>query len=155
MTILRKLVIGIVFLTSLLVIIGAFIVIFEPADESVSKQLEIEENLVEKITDRQVADLVKQYQGKDGKGDTLVDLLATMITVAYPNEDILDNPSTVVDWYAFEDLTKKDGIYKVGFIFKTYKEDTEYIWYVDTNTYTISAGSANGKEILGILGTFD
>lgn len=78
-----------------------------------------------------------------------------MIHAAYPNENILDNPSSVFDWYAFEDLTKKDGVYKVGFIFKTYKEDVEYIWYVDTNTNTISAGSVIGKEILGILDTFD
>jgi len=109
----------------------------------------------ERLSDREVADLVKQYKGKDGRGDPLVDVLATMINVVYLHEDILDNPSTVIDWYAFEDLTKKDGVYKVGFIFKTYKEDVEYIWYVDTNTNTISAGSVIGKEILNILDTFD
>jgi len=107
------------------------------------------------LTDRQVADLVKQYKGKDGKGDRLVDVLATLINVAYPNEQILDNPSSVVDWYAFPDLTKREGIYKVGFIFETYKEDTEYIWYVDTNTNRISAGNSDAKDILNILDTFD
>ena len=116
---------------------------------------QIKESKLVELTDRQVADLVKQYKGKDGKGDRLVDVLATLITIAYPNEQILDNPSSVVDWYAFPDLTKREGIYKVGFIFETYKEDTEYIWYVDTNTNRISAGNSGAKAILDTLDTFD
>lgn len=123
------------------------------AEREKQAELNRQEELV--LTDRQVADIVKQYKGKDGKGDRLVDVLATLINVAYPNERILDNPSSVVDWYAFPDLTKREGIYKVGFIFQTYKEDTEYIWYVDTNTNRISAGDSGAKAILDSLDIFD
>jgi len=115
----------------------------------------IEEIPKPKISDRAVADIVKQYKGKDGKGDRLVDVLATLINIAYPNENILDNPSSVVDWYAFEDHTKRDGIYKVSFIFETYKENTEFIWYVDIKTNNISAGTTNAKDILNTLDIFD
>ncbi len=123
------------------------------AEREKQAELNRQEELV--LTDRQVADIVKQYKGKDGKGDRLVDVLATLINVAYPNENILDSPSTLVDWYAFPDLTKKQGVYKVGFIFQTYKEDTEYIWYVDTNTNRISAGNSDAKAILDLLYMFD
>ena len=119
------------------------------------KVVQIKEPKSVELTDRLVADLVKQYKGKDGKGDRLIDVLATLITIAYPNEQILDNPSSVVDWYAFPDLTKREGIYKVGFIFETYKENTEYVWYVDTNTNRISAGNSGAKAILDTLDAFD
>jgi len=134
--------------------LGVLAVISSASDRDEARTGSGEEKSVG-LTDRQVADIVKQYRGEDGKGETLVELLAVLINTAYPNEDILDNPSTAFDWYAFEDFTKPSGIYKVGFIFQTYKDDIEYVWYVDMNTNTIFAEDGGARSVLHTLDTFD
>jgi len=108
------------------------------------------------IEQERIVKLVQDYQGKDHTGETLVDALSIMISIAYPDESILDNPSTNVGWYAFEDYAKGDGIFQVGFEFETYREKAEYIWYVDTNNNNkISAGNQGAKSILNVVNSFN
>jgi hypothetical protein len=98
---------------------------------------------------------VAEYRGKDGKGETLLETLSVIINVTYSNEDIFENPSTQVDWYAFEDPMIRDkSVYKVGFVFETYRESVEYIWYYDPSTKQISAGDKHAKSILDTLDAF-
>ncbi|MEO9309707.1 MAG: hypothetical protein ABI337_05370 [Nitrososphaera sp.] len=132
--------------------------------EILERQIELQKQAAQnkelkpvKLTEEQVIDLVKNYRGKDGKGDRLLHVLGTLIATAYPRQDILHNPSTVVDWYAFEDFSpKKQGIYIVHFVFETYREEVEYIWYVDTNNNNkIFAGNNRAQNILDILDNFD
>ena len=140
--------IGVIFLIS---IIGAIVwTVFDDKSDSPSSYD------LEKEHEQQIIEIVQKYQGEDQKGQNTLEALSMMINIAYPNEDVLNNPSSNVGWYAFEDFTKKDGIYKVGFDFETYREKAEYIWYVDTNDNNkIFAGNNGAKSILSTLNAFD
>ena len=111
---------------------------------------------LEKENEQRIVKLVQNYQGEDQKGENMIEVLSIMINIAYSNEDIFNNPSTNVGWYAFEDYTKKDGVYQVVFNFETYREKVEYVWYVDTNDNDkIFAGDNGAKSIIATLNAFD
>ncbi len=139
---------GVVFLIS---IIGAIVwTVFDDDSDSPSSYD------LEKEREQQVVELVQKYQGEDQKGENTVEALSIMINIAYSNEDIFNNPSSSIGWYAFEDYTKKEGVYQVVFNFETYRENIEYVWYVDTNDNNrIFAGDNGAKSILSVLNTFD
>jgi len=139
---------GVIFVLFVLMIIAAVQVVNE---RDIDSEKERDASLQK---EKEVTDMVKHYQGKDGKGDRLIDVLKIIINVAYPREDILKNPSTVVDWYAMEDFTKKDGVYRVVFFINTYREDTEFVWYVDTKTNKIFAGNEGAKSVLDAIDNF-
>jgi len=129
--------------------IGIIAVSFDDSNDSQSNIIstqELEKNAIE---------FVQNYKGKDGRGDRLIDVLGVIINVAYPDEEIVNNPSSEIGWYAFEDFTKDDGVYQVGFIFKTYRDDSEIVWYLDTKTNEVFAGDKVAKSVLDTLDTFD
>jgi len=131
----------------------AFIAIIWTVAEDISNNEEEEDTSVP--TEKEIVEFVYYYKGKDNQGKNIGQTLAVVANVAYPNEDILKNPSTVIDWYAIEDFTKERGIYRVGFILETYRENLEYIWYVDTNTNKIFPGNDGAKSVLDIVDSFD
>ena len=100
----------------------------------------------------EIVEFVQNYSGKEGKGVTILESLTLLLIMTYPNEDILDNPTTETYWFAIE---TEQGIYQTVFKIKTYSEDTELIWYVDTNSNSIFAGNQGARDILDIVETFD
>lgn len=145
--------IGVIFLIS---IVGALIWTAYDMTDPEYKQVYREEQKEREQAEQHALETVQKYQGEDQKGENTLEALSLMIDIAYSNEDIINNPSTNVGWYVFEDPTKKEGIYKVGFDFETYREKVEYIWYVDTNDNNrIFAGNDGAKSILSVLNTFD
>lgn len=151
-------IIGITILVIAVSIIGISTSIGSNNSDSNEKSIyEIEEDEAKKITK-----IVQNYKGKDGKGDTLLEALVVLVNASYRNENILDNPSTEIAWYSIEDISLRnndgspiDGVYKVGFNVKTYKENIEFVWYYNTQTKEIFAGNEHGKSVLDIVDTFD
>jgi hypothetical protein len=145
--------IGVIFLiTIIVVVIWNVYDMTNPEYKRVYKEEQKETEQAE----QQAIEIVQKYQGEDQKGENTLEALSIMINIAYQNEDIFNNPSTIVEWYTFEDFTKKEGVYQVVFNFETYREKVEYIWYVDTNDNNkIFAGDNGAKSILSVLNTFD
>jgi hypothetical protein len=74
------------------------------------------------------------------------------VLVAYPNEKILDNPSTEFGWFAVpESVLEMDKRWDATFHLKTYRETVSYEWTVDMETKTIYPKNENGKGILDML----
>jgi hypothetical protein len=126
------------------------------SDSNEKSTYEIEEDKA-----KEIVKIVQEYRGKDGKGNTVLDALTVLINVSYRNENILDNPATEIGWYGTKDLSFlddngiKDGIYKIMFFVKTYKENIEFVWYYNIQTGEIFAGNEHGKSVLEIVDTFD
>jgi hypothetical protein len=105
------------------------------------------------IKEKEVLDLVKDYKGKGNSDMTLGEAIAMAVLVAYPNEKILDNPSTEFGWSALpvDGNPDKDKSWNAKFYLKTYKEDTSFEWIVDMEAKTIYPKNENGKSILDLL----
>ena len=98
--------------------------------------------------DFEALEILKEYKGQDGTGDNVIDIIANMVDEDYPDATVLLNNQTFVEWYSFDDETQGEDIIKVGRIFKTFKEDSEYFWYVDKFSKNITAGNDASQEIL-------
>jgi len=116
-----------------------------------TQELSYMERFAEK--EKEVLDLVKDYNGKDGSGLTLAEVIAMSILTSYPGEEILDNPSTDLGWSALpiEGNPDTDKSWDAKFYLETYRETTSFEWTVDMETKTIYAKNENGKVILDML----
>lgn len=105
------------------------------------------------IKEKEVLDLIKDYRGKDNSGLTMTEVIAMSMLVAYPGEDIIKNPSTVLGWSALpvNGNPDADTRWDAEFYLETYRETTSFEWTVDMETKTIYPKNENGKEILDLL----
>lgn len=105
------------------------------------------------IKEKEVLDLIKDYRGKDNSGLTVTEVIAMSMLVAYPGEDIIKNPSTVLGWSALpvNGNPDADTSWDAEFYLETYREATSFEWTVDMETKTIYPKNENGKEILDLL----
>tara|TARA_B100001971_G_C18199148_1_gene543431 strand:- start:466 stop:1383 length:918 start_codon:yes stop_codon:yes gene_type:complete len=122
-------------------------------NESLPKENNIEESQSIDKSD-EAWNMVEAYNGKDGEGDSVITTLALLIDIAYSGEDILKNPSTEFGWISFHKTGEPDNIYEVHFTFKTYREDSEYIFYVNIVSGTVWPGNDGAEIILNTLDTF-
>jgi hypothetical protein len=108
-------------------------------------------------TNKQVIEFIQNYKGKDNSGKTLLEVMSMIIATAYPNEKILENPSTTVGFYALPIPDEAEGIrnWSVEFSLETYRESTSFEWIVDTETNSVYAKSANSADILNVLDAYD
>ena len=98
-----------------------------------------------------VIETVQNYQGNDGTGSTLIEVISIIVQVSYPKEDIVNHPLTKMSWDALPNVRTGNGIYDVYFDFKTYDQQEEFHFLFDTNTGNVWAGNSVGSDILKIL----
>jgi|TARA_B100000315_G_C14579719_1_gene589823 hypothetical protein len=94
--------------------------------------------------------LVQTFNGIDEKGGTIKELIDARINVAYffVGENIFNLPSTKIEWSAFHKPEEPGNIFEVHFSIKTFREDTQYIFYIDLENGEITSGNVDGKEVL-------
>jgi hypothetical protein len=109
------------------------------------------------VTEEHVKYFIANYKGQDNSGDTLLEAVSILIDILYPNENILENPTTTVNYYALVDFERDlSGRYwTVHFEIDTYRETVNWVWLVDTGTSKIYPGNPGTKGILDMLDTFD
>jgi hypothetical protein len=105
--------------------------------------------------EKQAIQTVRNYKGTDNSGANVVETIAALVIAAYPNEDIIHNPSTTMGWDALSSATKGTRIYEVYFDFKTYKEKEEIFFYVEMNSSKIWAGNQVASDILNYVDTHE
>ena len=98
--------------------------------------------------DVESANMLKSYKGQDGEGQSIIDILSSRILESYPEPDLITQSPAYVEWYSYKDESQGGDIFKVGLILQTFKEDSEYSWYVNKKTGEITAGNAAGQELL-------
>ena len=103
-------------------------------------------------TDDEVKEFIMNYKGKDNSGESLGWTLASIISVAYPDENIMKNPST--SGSLTPDLNY-NGYWDVYFDLTTYRESMSWQWTVDMETKSVYAKNESGKDILDIIDVFD
>lgn len=113
---------------------------------------EIQDLLEDEIKfDFETHDFVRFYEGSDGSGATIVDILNSRMYENYPDLDqIVFNPHRV-EWYNYVDEDKGENYVIVGYAFETFKEDSEYIWEVEKSTNIIIAKNDAAQELLDIV----
>ena len=142
------------------IIIGG---IFSSQDEVVEEPDIIEKSISAKFTEiilpkrldteEKVIEFIKNYQGTDNEGDTLVSAFEKSVIVTHTGEDIFKSPVTTVVYSAEIDHSKEtsDRYWKVGLELHTYRDDPYYEWVVDTETDSVYAGNPLGRGILNML----
>jgi len=121
-------------------------------DPSISDLTQSEEIIIDEefLFDFESHDLVRFYQGSDGEGATIVDILNSRMFQNYPDlYEITSNPYRV-EWYNFDD-EENEEIVTVGFALETFKENSEYIWQVNKTAQSITAQNEAAQEILDIV----
>ena len=73
---------------------------FDSVDGNIS-QFPSEAHLV---TEEHIRDFIKNYKGQDNSGNTLLEAVGVLFNVSYPNENILENPTTTINYYALIDF---------------------------------------------------
>ncbi len=133
----------------------AFSVLRRPAvdvqEEPAIEEEEVNELMSERI---EAIRLVQGYRGADETGSTIVETIVTMIVLAYPDEDILDNPGTEFGWIALWKPALGDDVYEVRFDFKTYREETSFSFLVDLGTLEVWPANELGSDVLEIVDGF-
>ncbi len=105
------------------IIIGVIFISIQEPENSVQK-----ENL-----EKQAIEIVRSYQGIDGKGENMLDAFRTALDVVYPDQDIFLHPGTKISWRAFED-PPFSNTYQVQLEIKTTQEDSLFIWNVNLDS---------------------
>jgi len=108
------------------------------------------------VTEDHILNFITNYKGQDNSGNTLLEAVAVLLNVSYPNENILENPTTIVNFYTLIDFGKDlSGRYwTVHLEIDTYRESVNWVWLVDTGTSKIYGENVSSKGILDILDTF-
>jgi len=108
-------------------------------------------------SEKEVLEFIQNYKGEDNAGPTFNEVFDGLLAVAYPGENIIDNPSTTGYFIASPDISREisDRYWKVEFELQTYREKVHYEWIVDTETSSVYAANERSKDILTILDNFD
>lgn len=125
---------------------------FKEIDPSTTDLTQFKEIIVDEefLFDFESHDLVRLYQGSDGEGAMIVDILNSRMFQNYPDfYEITSNPHRV-EWYNFVDEENKELV-TVGYAFETFKENSEYIWQVNKTSQSITAQNEAAQEILDIV----
>ncbi len=129
--------------SAIIIIIGSIFVsspIQEPdnySDES--------ENL-----EKQAIEIVRSYQGIDGKGENMLDVFRTAFDLVYPDQDIFLHSGTKISWIAFED-PPFSNTYQVQLEIKTSQEDSLFIWNVNLDSKKVWSNQPGARGMLNKL----
>ena len=101
--------------------------------------------------DQQAIGFVQKYKGPNNNGDSVSQILTLIVDLTYPNENILDNPSTEHGWTSTKVANQNGNVWEVDFDMKTYRENVRIVWYANLDTLTVSPGDTTAKNILDIV----
>jgi len=76
----------------------------------------------EPLFDVEAWSYVTSYNGKDGQGQTILDIIKSINEEMYPDPNILLNGTSFVEWRSFKESTLGDDVYQVDFFIDTIKE---------------------------------
>lgn len=104
-------------------------------------------------TEKEVLDFFANYNGKDGEGETLYNVLGIIMEIAYPGEEILSSPSTILSVIASKDYSKEvsDKYWKLEIKIETYAEKIYLKFILDTETNLVYPGNEDSKSYLDLL----
>jgi len=94
---------------------------------------------------------VQNYAGNDNSGSTVTETISAIITLAYRNEGIVNNPSTSMSWDSLPKFGSGPNIYDVYFDFKTYDGSKEFHFVADLDKEKVWAGNAIASDILKVV----
>jgi len=129
---------------SAIIIIIASIFVLSPIQEPDNYSNE-SENL-----EKQAIEIVRSYQGIDGKGENMLDALRTAFNAVYLDEDIFLRPDTKIYWGAFED-PPFSNTYQVQLEIKTFQEDSLFIWKVNLDSKKVWSNQQGARGMLNKL----
>ena len=104
-------------------------------------------------TEEEVLDFFANYNGKDGEGETLYNVLGMIMEIVYPGEEILSSPSTILSVIASKDYSKEvsDRYWKLEIKIETYAEKIYLKFILDTETNLVYPGNEDSKSSLDLL----
>ncbi len=155
----------------LLIVAGVMIVIFvamlagnpyrsekKESEKALIAEKELAQTENQKLDNNEkVLQFIQNYRGEDNSGPTFNEVFDGLLAVAYPNENIMENPSTTGYFIASEDYSREisDRYWRVELEIQTYRERIHYEWIVDAQTSKVFAANEMGQSFLDILDNFD
>jgi len=112
----------------------------EPIDSSIHTKQELE-----------AIKFVQSYQGLDNSGSNVTKIIATITSLAYSNEDIINNPSTEMGWDSLRKFDSDKNTYDVYFNFNTYNQDVEYHFIADMDSKQVFPANEIASNILKVV----
>lgn len=108
-------------------------------------------------SEKEILEFIQNYKGKDNSGPAFNEVFDGLLVIAYPGENITENPSTTGYFIASPDVSREisNRYWKVEFELQTYRERVHYEWIVDTETNSVYAANERANDILTILDNFD
>tara|TARA_B100001971_G_C18065334_1_gene470155 strand:+ start:366 stop:821 length:456 start_codon:yes stop_codon:yes gene_type:complete len=97
---------------------------------------------------------VQNFEGTDKKGSTIYETFEKRFNSFYGGIDIINDPSTKLDWSAFHKLDEPDNIFEVHYHIKTYMQDSKYIFIVNLENGEVTSGNFEAKDIIEIVNSF-
>ena len=105
--------------------------------------------------EQKTIDILFEYDGDNNKGLKLFDAISNKINSEYPDEKIYDHKETQIQLFVKNSESTPESFSEIHLIFTTYKENIEYIWYVNSSTEEIRPANLEAKNILGIVDYYD
>ena len=102
--------------------------------------------------EKQVLDVLMDYNGPNGSGLTVMDAISDKISEEYPDEKIYDHRKTVVDLTVSK---LNDEEYNIVLNFKSYKGELNYDWNVDKVLGEITSNNQASKHIIDLVDFYD
>ncbi len=100
--------------------------------------------------EKQAIEMLKSYQGIDGKGENMLSSIKTAIDEVYPRQDVFLNPGTNISWSAIRDSTFSNT-YQVRLEIKTSQENSLFVWKVDLDSKKVWSNQAGAIGMLNLL----
>ncbi len=102
--------------------------------------------------ERQVLDILMNYNGPNDFGLTVMDAITNKIGEEYPDEKIFDHKKTIVD-LAISKINGEE--YNIILNFKSYKGELNYDWNVDKSLGKITSNNQDSKHIIDLVDFYD
>lgn len=99
--------------------------------------------------------IVQNYKVLDGEGSTVLETIATVITLTYLGQDIANHPSTSMSWDALVNIKRGFPIYDVYFDFKTYDNKKEFHFVADVNSGQVWGSDELSVNLLQVVDNED
>lgn len=101
--------------------------------------------------DLEAIKIVQNYKGQDGEGSTVLETIATVVTLTYLGQDIANHPSTSMRWDAVVNIERGFPIYDVYFDFKTYDNKKEFHFVTDVNSGQVWGSDELSVNVLQVV----
>ncbi|HUT05527.1 MAG TPA: hypothetical protein VMW74_02410 [Nitrosopumilaceae archaeon] len=104
--------------------------------------------------EKEIIKAVQEYRGKDGKGQSIVELLQEEIEEKYSQNE-LNHPDTEMGWHGYGASSRELGSYHIYFTIKTPDEKSHYLWGIKSTLKNIfpttSIAVSDNQKAIDIL----